>query len=176
MKGAHRFHGKPSGSQMWEVKMLLLLLNLAWSFWKLVQRSSPTFIASAPVCPRHKPPKTITHTRRMTKTPAFSRALLRFTAAPLQPIIIDDLFNPEEETEVRGCPLISSLWTWRSCGCFMPAHSHMHTLSHHLNRSCVTLWPRNLLHWISLTNSAADLLCKAKKKSPQQSIRARVWC
>ena len=126
----------------WEPKVRsedVVVVNIAWCFWRMFQapdpEKQPAFMVSAPTCPLGKPPKYHTHTDRQERPISFC-----FYCSPVcllrcsSPLLLMIFLILRKETEVRGCPLISTLWTSSGCGCYWLllcplklAHTHILT-------------------------------------------------
>ena len=134
------FHRKIS----WEPKVRsedVVVVNIARCFRGTApEKNSQRLWVLLPLVPAANH-QNITHTHTYThRWETYQFPLSRLPTALLQPIIIDDLFNPEEGDGSEGlCPLISSLWTSSGCGCYClplcalklaPTHTHTHTHTH----------------------------------------------
>lgn len=117
------------------------------------QKNSLHLWFSAPTCPHGKKPKYHTHTHRHTagKRPISFRSCFSpvFPLHCSSPLLLMIFLIPRKETEVKGHPLISSLWTWSSCGCcclrpcpLKLAHTRTHTLTCKLTNADILLLPR----------------------------------
>ena len=134
----------------------VVVVNIAWYFWRMAQaldpeKNSPHFLLLlVPLANRQN----ITHLRARPHAPRQERPI-RFRSycspvSPLRrssPLLLMIFLILRKETEVRGCPLISTLWTSSGCGCYWLllcplklAHTHTHTLTH--THAHISLLPR----------------------------------
>lgn len=118
------------------------------------RKTARTYGFQLPLVPTAKS-QNITHTRTDTagKRPISFRSCFS-PVCPLHcssPLLLMIFLIPRKETEVKGRPLISSLWTWSSCGCcclrpcpLKLAHTRTHTLTCKLTNADILLLPRTV--------------------------------
>lgn len=167
------FHRKSAGSPKWEVQTLWWILHdvseSGFQHWLQTNNSHLWFLL--PLTPTAYS-LNITHTE---VGEAYQLALMLLSSLPtalLHPIIIDDLFNPEEGDRSNWLSFdllsLNVKWLWLLLPAFLPTQTGTHTQQptrpltqtyyYSLGQTC---WPRHQLLWIGLTKSGADPLSKA---------------
>lgn len=140
-------------------------------------RNSPRLWFLLPLVPAANR-QNITRTHTQTGERPISFRSCPSPVCPLRrssPLLLMIFLIRRKETEVRGCPLISSLWTSSGYGCYCTAsvptqigtYAHTRTNPHNHSHTHITIASDRHVgldvssFWIGLTKSGADPLSKA---------------
>lgn len=136
----------------WEPKVRsedVVVVNIVWCFRRMVQAAAPEkqpcaygFCSHLSLRQSTKLSHTLTdrwETYQLLLMPPPPVGPLRCSS----PLLLMIGLILRKETKIRGCPLISSLWTSSGCGCYclpqsVPTHTHTHKPTHTVTHTHIT--------------------------------------